>query len=90
MNETETGTEVASLVRQATRIDLSGTLKKESESNDILILFAEFSNVHNNDGSSDASQSKLSHKISWDQDSFVQWLQGLFVRPGAESRLWSP
>ena len=35
---------------------------KESESNDILIHFIEFSNVHNSDRSSSVTQSNRSHK----------------------------
>ena len=36
--------------------------KKESGSNDISLDFVEFSNVHNTDRSSDATQSKLLYK----------------------------
>ena len=36
--------------------------KKDSESNDIFVHFEEFSNEHNNDRSSNATQSNLSNK----------------------------
>ena len=36
--------------------------KKESESNDILLHFIEFSNVHNSDRSSKATRSNLAYK----------------------------
>ena len=36
--------------------------KKESESNDVLMPFAEFSNVHNSDGSSSDTQSNVLYK----------------------------
>ena len=39
--------------------DLLAILKKESQSNDTSLHFVEFSNVHNSDRSSNATQSKL-------------------------------
>ena len=36
--------------------------EKESQSNDTLLRFVEFSNVHNSDRSSNATQSKLVYK----------------------------
>ena len=36
--------------------------EKESQSNDTLLHFVEFSNVHNSDGSSNATQSNLVNK----------------------------
>ena len=36
---------------------------EESESKDISLHFVEFSNVHNKDRSSNATRSKLAHKI---------------------------
>ena len=36
--------------------------EKESQSNDTLLHFVEFSNVHNSDRSSNATQSKLVYK----------------------------
>ena len=36
---------------------------KESESNDVMMHFEEFSNVHNSDRSSNATRSNLAYKI---------------------------
>ena len=36
--------------------------EKESQSNDTLLHFVEFSNLHNSDRSSNATQSNLAHK----------------------------
>ena len=55
MNEAETGTEVVSLP-----FSYSG---KESESNDVMMQFEEFSNVHNGDRASNATRSNLAYKI---------------------------
>ena len=41
-------------------MDLSG---KESESNDVLMHFEEFSNVHNSERTSDATRSSFAYKI---------------------------
>ena len=42
--------------------DSLAIMKKESQSNDTLLLFVEFSNVDNSDRSSNASQSSLAYK----------------------------
>ena len=50
--------------------------RKESESNDILLHFVEYSNVHNSDRRSNATQSNVLHKnalkITLDPGSFVE------------------
>ena len=38
-------------------------LKKESESNDVMMHFEEFSNVHNSNKSSNATPQNLAYKI---------------------------
>ena len=43
-------------------IDLLAILKKESQSNDTLLHFVEFSNVHNCDRSSNATRSSFEYK----------------------------
>ena len=37
--------------------------RKESESNDVIMQFEEFSNMHNSDGASNATRSNLVYKI---------------------------
>ena len=50
--------------------------KKESKSNNILLQFVEFSNVHNSDRNSNATRSNIfiqkCMKITLDPDSFVE------------------
>ena len=45
------------------RIDLLAMLRKESESNDVMMQLKEFSNVHNSDRTSNATRSNLAYKI---------------------------
>ena len=57
--------------------------EKESQSNDTLLNFEEFSNVHNCDRSSNANRSNLVDiciKITLDSGSFAEWRKGLLRR----------